>query len=147
MQRGLYLVWVCLSVSYFRLCYNVQQNSQRAMPTDTLGLIFNRWHTCAVSVCVCVSVCLFVSSYSGTTGYEATHEQYHRLKNYENLNDVFPETTVFGRYGMKTSEKPICIISNSSPEPGLARLAHREEMNMLGWCVSSQVKYHLFVFI
>ena len=37
-----------------------------------------------VCVCVCVCVLLSISSYSHTTGYEATHEQYQRLHNCAN---------------------------------------------------------------
>ena len=55
------------------------------------------------SVCVCVSVCLSVSSYSRTTGFKATYERYQRLQNYASLKKGdFPETTTFN---VKTSEK------------------------------------------
>ena len=59
---------------------------------------------------VCLCVCLSVNAYSGTTGYEAAYELYKRVQIYEGLNKKGDslETTVFGRYGVKTSEKPIC---------------------------------------
>ena len=57
---------------------------------------------------VCLSVCLFVSDYSRTTGYEAAYKAIPtdsvligQEKNYAD----FAETTVFERYGVKTSEK------------------------------------------
>ena len=34
---------------------------------------------------VCLSVCVCVDAYSGTTGYEVANEQYQRLQNYANL--------------------------------------------------------------
>ena len=40
------------------------------------------------SVQVRLSVCLSVSSYSCITGYEAAHEQYQRLQNYEYLKNM-----------------------------------------------------------
>ena len=35
------------------------------------------------------------------------------------------ETTAFERYGVKTSEKVICIISTGLPRPGLATITRR----------------------
>ena len=48
----------------------------------------------------------------------------------------FAETTAFGRYGVKTSEKPICIMSTGLPQPGLARSAHRGRIKLLRGYVS-----------
>ena len=36
-----------------------------------------------VVLCVCLSVCLFVSDYSRTTGYEAAYERYQQLQCYK----------------------------------------------------------------
>ena len=56
---------------------------------------------------VCLSVCLFVSDYSRTTGYEAAYERYQQLQCYKSkkICGDFAETTAFERYGVKTSEK------------------------------------------
>ena len=48
-----------------------------------------------------------VYDYSRTTGYEAAYERYQQLQCYKGLKIYrgdFAETTVFERYGMKTSE-------------------------------------------
>ena len=43
----------------------------------------NPQRSCTARV-VCVSpICLFVTSYSGTTGYKVAHEQYQWLQNYD----------------------------------------------------------------
>ena len=58
------------------------------------------------SVCVCLSVCLFVSDYSRTTGYEAAYERYQQIQCYKGRKTKcadFAETTAFERYGVKTS--------------------------------------------
>ena len=59
----------------------------------------------SVRLSVCLSVCLCVDAYSGTTGYESAYELYKRVQIYEGLKGDSLETTAFGRYGMKTSEK------------------------------------------
>ena len=61
----------------------------------------------SVCVSVCLSVCLFVYDYSRTTGYEAAYERYQHLQCYKGMKKCgdFAETTVFERYGVKTSER------------------------------------------
>ena len=51
-------------------------------------IIINPRRACAARVtvvvlCVCLSVCLFVSIYSRTTGYEAAYERYQQLQCYK----------------------------------------------------------------
>ena len=49
-------------------------------------VIINPRRACAARVTVvvlCVSVCLFVSDYSRTTGYEAAYERYQQIQCYE----------------------------------------------------------------
>ena len=60
-----------------------------------------------VGVCVCLSVCLFVSvdAYSGTTGYKASYARYEWLQNYTNLKYITVTFTVFERCAVKRSEK------------------------------------------
>ena len=65
----------------------------------------------ALGLSVCLSVCLSVDAYSGTTGYEAAYE----LQGPEKLRGDSLETTAFGRYGMKTSEKANMIMSTRLP--------------------------------
>ena len=48
----------------------------------------------------------------------------------------FAETTAFERYGVKTSEKPICIMSTGLPRPRLARSAHGGRIKLLRGYVS-----------
>ena len=48
----------------------------------------------------------------------------------------FAKTTAFERYGVKTSEKPICIMITGLPRPALARSAHRGRMKLLWGYVS-----------
>ena len=52
--------------------------------------IINPRHACAarvtvviMSVCVCLSVCLFVYDYSSTSGYEAAYKRYQQLQCYK----------------------------------------------------------------
>ena len=74
------------------------------------------------SVQVRLSVCLSVSSYSCITGYEAAHEQYQRLQNYEYLKNKgdFPDTTAFERYAINRSKK--ANMDNHTSLPRLIRL-------------------------
>ena len=57
-----------------------------------------------VCVCVYVSVCMCVYDYSRTTDYEAIPTA-SVLQGQEKQYGDFAETTAFGRYGVKTSEK------------------------------------------
>ena len=59
---------------------------------------------------VCLSVCLFVSDYSRTTGYEAAYERYHQLQCYKGrkINVAILLKRLRSRDIVKTSEKPIC---------------------------------------
>ena len=54
--------------------------------------VINPRRACAARVTVlglslCLSVCLCVDAYSGTTGYEAAYELYKRVQIYEGLNN------------------------------------------------------------
>ena len=58
---------------------------QRVMKST---LVINPRRACAARVtvvvlCVCLSVCLFVSDYSRTTGYVAAYERYQQLQCYK----------------------------------------------------------------
>ena len=44
------------------------------------------YSTWFVHVSVCLSVCLSVDAYSGTTGYEAAYELYKRVQIYKGLH-------------------------------------------------------------
>ena len=68
-----------------------------------------------VRVSVCLSVCLSVDTYSGTTGYKAAYELGSDLQGPEKLQGDSLETTAFGRYGVKTSEKANMIMSTRLP--------------------------------
>ena len=75
--------------------------------TNKLDII-NPRRACAARVTVVVlCVCLFVSDYSRTTGYEAAHERFQQLQCYiqgqEKECGDFAETTAFERYSVKTS--------------------------------------------
>ena len=80
-----------------------------------------------------MSVCLFVSDYSRTTGYEAIPAA-SVLQGQEKKRCDFAETTAFERYGVKTSEK--ANMSTGLPRPGLALLAHRGRIKFLRGYVS-----------
>ena len=65
---------------------------------------------------------------SDTNSFSATrHEKY---------SGDFAEKTAFERYGLKTSEKPICLISPALPRPGLARSVHLGRI--MGICIQVQ---------
>ena len=54
--------------------------------------VINPRHACTarvtvVGLSVCLSVCLCVDAYSGTTGYGVANERYQRLHNYPNLKN------------------------------------------------------------
>ena len=105
-----------------------------------ISIIINPRRACAARVtvvvlCVCLSVCLFVSYYSRTTGYEAVYERYQQLQCYKGMKNnvaIFLNlTTAFGRYGVKTSEK-----ANIHTSTGFSRSAHRGRIKLLKGYVS-----------
>ena len=62
-------------------------NTNWKLPVEPLNVV-NPRRACAARVtvvvlCVCLSVCLFVSDYSRTTGYEAAYERYQQLQCYK----------------------------------------------------------------
>ena len=68
--------------------------------------IINPRRACAARVTVVVlCVCLFVSDYSRTTGYEVAYERYQQIQCHKGRKECgdFAETTAFERYGVKTS--------------------------------------------
>ena len=82
------------------------------------SVIINLRRAYAARVTVVV-LCMSVTHYSRTTGYEATYERYQQLQCYNGIlkSGDFAETTVFERYGLKTSEKAISLISTGLPRP------------------------------
>ena len=92
---------------------------------------------CSRSVCRSVvrGFGLWVSLSVRTRTIQATRrlmsDIYQQLQCYKGMKDNVPILlkTAFERYGVKTSEKPICIISTGLPRPGLARSAHRGLIN------------------
>ena len=59
-----------------------------SVPRVALYTLINPRPACAAKVTVLgLPVCLSVSSYSRTTGYEAAHERYQRLQKYANLKN------------------------------------------------------------
>ena len=83
--------------------------------THTVSLAKLQTHRCTCTVSegycnwlvVCLSVCVSVDAYSGTTGYEGAYEGYQPLLNYASLNNT--KTIILirlcSRYAVKTSEK------------------------------------------
>ena len=69
----------------------ISLNRRNQCVSDTVSpkeSIINPRRACAARVtvvvlCVCLSVCLFVSDYSRTTGYEAAYERYQQLQCYK----------------------------------------------------------------
>ena len=55
-------------------------------------------------------MCECVEAYSGNTGGVLAIPAASELRESENYNGDFPETTAFERYAVKTSEKGNCII-------------------------------------
>ena len=118
--------------------------------------VINPRRACAVRVtvfvlCVCLSVslhsegrviihvlcvCLSVDDYSRTTGYDTAYERHQQLQCYKGNVTILLKMTAFKRYGVKTSEKPICIMSTGLPRPGLARSAHCGRIKLLRGYVS-----------
>ena len=74
----------------------------------SFSLNFDRWMvTCPLLLGVykpltVLGMCVFVHSYSGTISYRPVYEQYQWLYN-KNVKGDFSETTLFGRYGVKTT--------------------------------------------
>ena len=92
-----------------------------------------------VVLCICLSVCLSVSNYSRTTGYEAAYERYQQLQCYKGKkNNVAILLKRLGSRDMacKQAKKPICLMSTGLPQPGLARSAHRGRIKFLRGYVS-----------
>ena len=58
-----------------------------------------------------------VEAYSGNTGGVLAIPAASELRESENYNGDFPETTAFERYAVKTSEKGNCIIALGLPRP------------------------------
>ena len=93
--------------------------------------IINPRRACAARVTVVVlCVCLSVTHYSRTTGYEAAYERYQQLQCY----------TAFERYNFNTiqceNNQYAYITSTGLPRPGLARSAHRGRIKLLRGYVS-----------
>ena len=73
--------------------------------------IINPWRACAARVtvvvlCVCLFVCLSVSNYSRTTGYEAAYERYQQLQCYKGKKNnvaILLKRLRSRDYGVKTS--------------------------------------------
>ena len=58
------------------------------------------------------------------------------LQGHEKECGDFAKVTAFERYGIKTSEKPICIMSTGLSRPGLACSADRKRIKLLKGYVS-----------
>ena len=108
------------------------------------SLVINPRRACAARVtvvvlCVCLSVCLFVSDYSRTTGYEVAYERYQQIQCYKSrINNVAILLKWLRSRDMawKQAKKPICIMSTGLPRPRLARSAHSGRMKLLWGYVS-----------
>ena len=90
---------------------------------------------------VCPSVCLFVSIYSRTTGYEAAYiyERYQQLQCYKGRKNnvaILLKPLRSGDMAWKQAKKPICIMSTGLPRLRLARSAHCGRMKLLRGYVS-----------
>ena len=70
-----------------------------------------------VCVCVCVSVCLRLFSHYRLRGGLLAIPTAAELREPEKQKDDFPETTVFKRYAVKTSEKANMHNSAGLPRP------------------------------
>ena len=80
------------------------------------------------------SVCLFVSNYSRTTGYEAAYERYQQLQCHKGKKKnvaILLKRLRSRDMACKQAKKPICIMSTGLPRPGLARSVHRGPIKFL----------------
>ena len=88
---------------------------------------------------VCLPVCLSVSIYSRTTGYEAAYERYQQLQCYKGRKNnvaILLKRLRSRDMAWKQAKKPICIMSTGLPRPGLARSTHHGRIKFLRGYVS-----------
>ena len=102
--------------------------------------VINPRRACAARVIVVVlCVCLFVSDYSRTTGYEAAYERYQQLQCYKGKKKIVAISLKRLRsrdMAWKHAKKSICKMSTGLPRLGIARSAHRGRMKLLRGYVS-----------
>ena len=67
-----------------------------------------------LGLCVCVCLCQAIQA-TQATRWRVSDTNSFRAITSEEIKDNFSEMGVFKSYGMKTSEKPICIISLGLP--------------------------------
>ena len=71
---------------------------------------------------VCLSVCLFVSNCSRTTGYVAAYERYQQIQCYKGRKN---NVAILLKRLRSRDMASICKMSTGLPRPSLARSAHR----------------------